>query len=116
MKNIFILLSLATATATLASLPTVNIDSLGTVTGAISKLSDTVAVYHAIPYAKPPTDKLRWQPPVEYGAFIKPPSTAPPLATDACPLGTHLMAHLFPKTASFSMSLHHSQNLWHLFQ
>ena len=70
MKNIFILLSLATATATLASLPTVAVDSLGTVTGAISKLSDTVAVYHAIPYAKPPTDKLRWQPPVEYGAFL----------------------------------------------
>ena len=69
MKDIFILLSLATATATLASLPTVAVDSLGTVTGAISKLSDTVAVYHAIPYAKPPTDKLRWQPPVEYGAF-----------------------------------------------
>jgi carboxylesterase type B len=47
----------------------VKVGDLGTVTGKISTISPTVAVYKAIPYAQAPINKLRWQPPVPHGPF-----------------------------------------------
>ena len=57
------------AIAAASANPSVTVKTLGTVTGSISKKSDTVAYYKAIPYAKPPKSDLRWQPPQPFGPF-----------------------------------------------
>jgi carboxylesterase type B len=49
--------------------PKVVIPNIGTVSGKRSSISNTVAVYNGIPYAKPPIGDLRWQPPQPYGKF-----------------------------------------------
>lgn len=51
------------------SQPVVNVSKLGTLTGLTSRVDEGVSIFLGIPYAKPPIEELRWQPPVAYGAF-----------------------------------------------
>ena len=52
-----------------AQQPKVTIPNIGTVYGRSSLFSKNVAVYNGIPYAKPPINDLRWQPPQPMGKF-----------------------------------------------
>ena len=49
--------------------PKVMIPNVGTVFGTTSLISKNTAVYNGIPYAKPPINDLRWQPPQPFGKF-----------------------------------------------
>ena len=55
--------------ASKAQQPKVTIPNIGTVYGRSSLFSKNVAVYNGIPYAKPPINDLRWQPPQPMGKF-----------------------------------------------
>ena len=63
------LILLLVASAINAQVPTIQVNNLGSVTGSNSIRSKNVAIYHAIPYARPPIGPLRWQPPVPMGKF-----------------------------------------------
>lgn len=67
----FLLLAAAFSTteaAADAGAPTVSVPGLGQMVGALTEIP-SVAAFKGIPYAEPPTGKLRWQPPVAKAAW-----------------------------------------------
>jgi len=55
--------------------PYINVPGLGSLRGVLSH-HDGIAVFMAIPYAKPPVGKLRWQPPQAHGPWTQNPLNA----------------------------------------
>eukprot|EP01052_Picozoa_sp_SAG31_P022818 SAG31_NODE_1837_length_7126_cov_8.278497_1_plen_511_part_00 len=52
-----------------APLAPVDVPGLGKMHGGVSKFTDSVALFLGVPYAEPPKQRLRWQPPIPHAPW-----------------------------------------------